>query len=866
MATVYLAEDLKHKRQVAIKVLKPELAAVLGAERFVQEITTTAALQHPHILPLFDSGEAAGFLYYVMPFIDGETLRAKLDRETQLGIEESVRIASDVASALHYAHEHGVVHRDIKPENILLHDGRPIVADFGIALAVSAAAGGRMTETGLSLGTPHYMSPEQATAEKEISARSDVYSLGSVLYEMLTGEPPHMGNSAQQIIMKIITEDAAPVTKLRKAVPVNVAAAVGKSLEKLPADRFVSARAFADALTNPGFTTAQGAASGGMVAAGGSRRTVLGLAAALAVMTLVTGWAVTRPAPPPVVTAATLSVELRTPLGVPLNEVGNPISIAPDGSFLVFVGPDPDSANQTALWRRNLDQLNAVAIPGTRGAYSPAVSYDANSVSFVRRNEGGGSSGWEASFDGGLPKRRRLVFAWQLTEDQVLLGGSRPTIQEGTVDEFPDSLRDRAGLRMRSIASASPDRRVVAFQHVGQRVDSIWIARPEGEDRTSLGEGSSPVFLRNHLLAFLTRDGTLQVGRLNPDRTGFIAPPDPLVPSVATSGSGRGVFTVSSDGSLVYAPGASAGRTRPVWVSASGQVVPVPMAEWQVHGGMALSPDATRVALVIGDLSRGGEIWVKNLRSGTTSPLVTNVVAGRPAWTRDGTTLAYLVEARRPTPASNGEYRVESRGVDRSAPAQVRGAPYAGLNLGELAITPDDEFIAVRRAVRPRGLDRDIAYRAFDADSLIPFAAEDAQERSPRFSPDGRWLLYASDRTGRDEIYVEAFPSGGRRVQVSLEGGREPIWSRDGSQIFYRALDGWMTAVRLRRGNEIVPVARERLFDASGFLANQYLTMYDVAPDGRFLMLELDARLERTELVIIRNWVQQVEARLEGRR
>src|SRR6476620_1993361 len=215
MATVYLAEDLKHKRKVALKVLKPELAAVLGAERFVQEIATTAALQHPHILPLFDSGTADGFLFYVMPFIDGETLRAKLDRETQFGIDEAVRIATSVGDALGYAHKQGVIHRDIKPENILLHDGRPMVADFGIALAVSAAAGGRMTETGLSLGTPHYMSPEQATAEKEISARSDIYSLGSVLYEMLSGEPPHMGNSAQQIIMKIITEPAAPVTKLR---------------------------------------------------------------------------------------------------------------------------------------------------------------------------------------------------------------------------------------------------------------------------------------------------------------------------------------------------------------------------------------------------------------------------------------------------------------------------------------------------------------------------------------------------------------------------------------------------------------------------------------------------------------------------
>ncbi len=262
MATVYLAEDLKHDRKVALKVLKPELAAVLGADRFVVEIKTTASLQHPHILPLFDSGTADGFLFYVMPFIDGETLRDKLDRETQLGIEEAVRITTEIANALDYAHRRGVIHRDIKPENILLHDGRPMVADFGIALAVSAAAGGRMTETGLSLGTPYYMSPEQATADKEISARSDVYSLASVLYEMLTGNPPHVGSSAQQIIMKIVTDAARPVSELRKTVPNNVAAAVDQALQKLPADRFESAAAFAAALKNPAFGAATIRAAG----------------------------------------------------------------------------------------------------------------------------------------------------------------------------------------------------------------------------------------------------------------------------------------------------------------------------------------------------------------------------------------------------------------------------------------------------------------------------------------------------------------------------------------------------------------------------------------------------------------------------
>ena len=240
MATVYLAADLKHDRKVAIKVLKPELAAVLGAERFVVEIKTTAAMSHPHILPLFDSGEADGFLFYVMPYIEGETIREKLNRETQFGVDEAVRIAREVADALDYAHRHGVIHRDIKPENILLHDGRAMVMDFGIALAVSRR--GRRPHDGdrAVVGHPalHVAGTGDGGQGHHRRAR-DVYCLASVLYEMLAGEPPHMGTSAQQIIMKIIAEPrAAGPAELRKSMPPNVAAALAKALEKLPADRF----------------------------------------------------------------------------------------------------------------------------------------------------------------------------------------------------------------------------------------------------------------------------------------------------------------------------------------------------------------------------------------------------------------------------------------------------------------------------------------------------------------------------------------------------------------------------------------------------------------------------------------------------
>ncbi|MEQ1693288.1 MAG: protein kinase [Gemmatimonas sp.] len=248
MATVYLAEDLKHKRQVAIKVLKPELGAVLGAERFLNEIRTTANLQHPHLLALYDSGEADGLLYYVMPFVEGETLRARLGTEQQLPVDETIRLIAILAGALDFAHARGVVHRDLKPENILLQAGQPVIADFGIALAVSHAGGERITQTGLSLGTPHYMSPEQAAGTHTVDARADQYALGAMAYELLMGEPPHTGATTPIIVARLMTEVPRAIRAARPAVPAGVEAAILRALEKAPADRFATCGAFAEAL------------------------------------------------------------------------------------------------------------------------------------------------------------------------------------------------------------------------------------------------------------------------------------------------------------------------------------------------------------------------------------------------------------------------------------------------------------------------------------------------------------------------------------------------------------------------------------------------------------------------------------------
>lgn len=248
MATVHLAEDVKHRRKVAIKVLRPDVAAVIGPGRFLQEIRTIAALQHPHILSLIDSGEAAGEAYYVMPFITGGSLRDRLGREMHLPVGEVVRIVSEVARALDYAHRAGVVHRDVKPENILLHEGHALVTDFGIALAAAPHDETRMTAAGIALGTPHYMSPEQATGQRELTGCSDVYALGCVAYEMLVGEPPFTGREPSTVLARLLTERPPSVASRRPTVPVSIDRALGTALEKLPADRFPSALAFSAAL------------------------------------------------------------------------------------------------------------------------------------------------------------------------------------------------------------------------------------------------------------------------------------------------------------------------------------------------------------------------------------------------------------------------------------------------------------------------------------------------------------------------------------------------------------------------------------------------------------------------------------------
>jgi len=874
MATVYLAEDLKHKRKVALKVLKPELAAVLGAERFVQEITTTAALQHPHILPLFDSGTAGQrdggteYLFYVMPYIDGETLRTKLDRETQLGVDEAVRIASDVAEALHYAHEHGVIHRDIKPENILLANGRPMVADFGIALAVSAAAGGRMTETGLSLGTPHYMSPEQATAEKEISARSDVYSLGSVLYEMLTGNPPHTGASAQQIIMKIVTEEAAPVTRLRKAVPPNVAAAVAQSLEKLPADRFESAKTFAEALKNPAFRAAGAASSAGSRSNRPLFRepTVLALAGVagallIAVAALTLGG--DEPAEPPV---ARFTIELKDETGGFSSEsrqYGPGLAISDDGTRLTYLGT---VGAQPQILVRRLDQLEPDLVRATGDVRCCQIfSPDGLSLAYITLN----LELKVVSLQSGIAR----TVADSGLQDPSLYGTGLDwgpdgwlyvTMVDGIWRFAPD------GGAAERVTTLGPGERTHAWIDVlpnGKGALLTVIPTASGDPSgytigvvdfatgrvTVLFPGTYARYAASGHIVFVQADGTLLAVPFEQGR--MVVNGDPMVQwaGVEVGSYGAARMALSPGGTLVYRRGRRM-IDAATWVDRNGTILGP--AAGELDGDLSdprIAPDGNR--LVFGRLSgEGRHLWTRAVAGGEPTR---HTFEGQQNWraefSPDGG-LLYFISDRDDAGA------VFVMSVDGTDTPRRVVLPEPRPIFQVLPV--DDTSLIVRTDNQAPGRG-DILLVRMGADTTVaPLVAGPAQEIMPALSPNRRWLAYTSDESGVDEVYVRPFPRTAEGVfRVSRAGGTEPRWSGTGSELFFRDGSGAMVSASVGTAPSFRVLSQQALFSALRFKSNTFGGGFDVTRDGqRFLMIDQVAPATASEMIAVLNWFTELKA------
>ncbi len=850
MATVYLAQDLKHDRHVAIKVLKPELAAVLGAERFVVEIKTTAALQHPHVLPLFDSGTADGFLYYVMPYIQGETIREKLNRETQFGVDEAVRIAREVADALDYAHRHGVIHRDIKPENILLHDGRPMVMDFGIALAVSAAAGGRMTETGLSLGTPHYMSPEQATAEKEITPRSDVYSLATVLYEMLAGQPPHIGGAAQQVIMKILTEEAAPVSAMRKHVPPNVVAALDKALEKLPADRFDSAKAFSDALANPAFTTGGVDARTRIAASRRQRWFWIPTAAAVALALAL---------------AASLARKTNSPLERPMRfavaRVANTLnfeqglSVSADGKVIAYLA---NAGGATRVYRRALNDVAAQAVPGTDGAVELTLSPDGKSIAV----EGSDDTLRIVPFDGGR---------------------SRPVIK--TTPPAGLSWTAKHGLVM-GMPTFSP--KIRGLTHVSENGDTALtvLTRPKPaamhHHPNVLDDGETVLFLDIPTKSGIRSTYQLGVGTLSGNnwesRDLSLDDIVGVADGILVYRDGGVMMAVRFDrktrnlvGEPVRVERAPEGVTEAVMASDGTMAMRVQASRYQLalvneHGeGQAVLPDTLEDVLprfspdgkraLIGAPIHGSAdaVWVLNLADKTLSK---TGFSGYLAldWSRDGRRVVSVGRGPKWQLADGSDSVVPIPGTERRL--------FYGV-----ALSPDTSVSVLVTGFGEDGFNL-VLHRIGDTTDT-PLVATPANEYAPRTSPDGHWLAYTSDESGRPEVYVRPFPGNGPRVQVSTDGGYQAVWSGDSRRIFFRSGLSFVEAEVAASGNTLFVSARRKLFEGSFFGADPSAlsATYDVSPDGRTFLVGRAIGDAVDEIVVWTGWLAELKAQLgDGRR
>jgi serine/threonine-protein kinase len=858
MATVYLARDLRHHRSVALKVLNPELGAVLGVERFLAEIRVTANLQHPNLLPLFDSGDADGSLFYVMPYVDGESLRKRLDREKQLPIDEALRIATAIAGALAYAHQHNVIHRDLKPENILLQAGQPVVADFGIALAVSNAGGTRITQTGLSLGTPQYMSPEQATGDRDIDGRADIYSLGAILYEMLTGDPPHVGSTARAIIARVLTERPRDVRVTRPSVPAHVDAAISRALEKLPADRWGTAAAFADALAVPS-AAASPPPDLTHARARRSRAVVPWVAASLAVGALAGGGIAgmrRSSAAPARVARFVVEMPSGARLDWPFGGNTTALAFSPDGKFLVF---NARSGGQRPLFLYSVDRGQATAMPGTEDGAFPVFSPDGKWIAFtgfdgmLKKVPVAGGTPMILCEMGSPQSQAAWVNGKTIVFTRTFEGLYRVSADGGKPELLSKVIAGQETARHN--VKADPDGDLVYFlSTVGTRTsDRLGVVSLKTGKVTMFPVPATTIvgYARGHLL-YLRSDGTLMAVPF--DKRSFRFGAAVAVADSIDAQTLNAAVAFSLAGDLAYVHGVGLGQL----VSVDAHGVSRPLSDQRrAYAHPRLSPDARRLAFDEPRLN-STDIWEFDLAASTFSRVTSGGVNDRPEWFPDGKRLAFSSNAGQ----SSSVFSIWSELWDASTPA-VRVSPET-TSMREAVVSSDGKTLVYRIDAAER--QRDILMlpladgRASGAATMI--VGTNADELMPRISPQGL-LAYISNETGHYEVYVRPLHGDGGRVAVSNAGGTEPVWSRDGKRLFYR---NGPQLVEASIVNSPVPAvtARRTLFEGN-YLGGPYHANYDVFPDGEHFVMVKPGTEER-KLGVILGWSEELKARIDEKR
>jgi serine/threonine-protein kinase len=767
-------------------------------------------------------------------------------------VDDAVRIATEVADALTCAHGRNVVHRDIKPENILLQNGHALVADFGIALAVEQAGRQRMTQTGLSLGTPQYMSPEQAMGEREIGHRSDIYSLGTVAYEMLAGEPPFTGPSAQAIVAKVITEDPPSLTARRRSVPLHVDDAVRTALEKLPADRFASAAEFSAALSGNARAVARSRSRTRAADARHRLRWPVPALATIAVAALaLAAWswrgARTTVAPTPVVRA-----ELRLPAAMGLADGayvhGPRIALSPDGRTLAYVG---ESSVERQLYVRYMSALEPVAVPGTEGGYAPAFSPDGRWLAFV---VGGTLEKTELATGrtirlAPLSRGSELVdgIAWGDDDTIIVAQGDQKLWKVpgsgGTISPVAQAAVDGA-----TYSTLWPDLLpggdVVLLGVTGKSSKLQALSLRTGRRTDLLPDVSFARYTDGYLLAMMQGIGddasaSLIAVPFDPKRLRVTGAATEVLHDVAVGNGAAGDIAVARNGVLAIATSVKR-RNSVVLVDDTGheeQAVPAPGA----YEDARLSPDGRSIALTVGG-GNHNDIWRFDRSSGAMTRLTFESDNFYPVWSPDGRRVAFTSRRQPNTSlmwtAANGS----------SPPTTL--VPSGVLNFtGSFA--PDGRTLVFRRTNAKTGYDL-WSVRTDSANATpTPLLITPANETAPAISPDGNLIAYVSDATGRNEVYVRPFPKGDGQWQISTSGGSEPLWRRDGGALYFRSGQAVFAASVIRGATPTFGAAR-KLFEGP-YLENGRGVAYDVAPDGR-LFLMVRAGGEPDKLQIVTDW------------
>jgi serine/threonine protein kinase/Tol biopolymer transport system component len=870
MGEVYRAKDTRLGRDVAIKILPKELSAdAARKQRFEREAKTISGLNHPNICTLHDVGRQDGVDYLVMECVEGETLAARLQKGP-MPLEQVLRYGAQIADALDKAHRAGIVHRDLKPGNVMLTDSGTKLLDFGLAKPAATAISGLtltgavptspVTQEGTIVGTFQYMSPEQVEG-KEVDGRSDIFSLGAVLYEMVTGKKAFEGKSQLSLASAILEKEPAPITTVKPLTPATLEHAVKKSLAKLPDERWQSASDLASELKWIAESGQDGAPRG--VA---SRPRKLRLAAVWVAMTLlavasaiVATYYATRPA-----LESPLLASVIPPPGVFADTSGRigPPQISPDGKRLAFIGCKTEAAATSMLggrtcsiWLRVLTSSEAHEVSDTSGAYYPFWSPDSHEIAFFAdgKLKRVAAEGGPVQVICDAPDARggswggpgTIIFSATRTGPVLRVpaeGGTPVAVTQvkrasepgqATSNRWPKLLPDGEHfLYMNAPNGACSDLSELHFASLDGK-----------QDVSVLKTCSSAAFANGYLLYW--SDGNLTAQPFNAHTGVLSGVPAAVVEHVTFDPLFSIVeFSVSAEGKLVFMAGDAAINRQLQWYDRNGKLLGT-LGENDQYKSVSISRDGSRI---VADTIRVKEsrILILDARGTRTLMTVNNSFGASPTWSADGRGIYFILNP-------NGPQDIYVRAADGSGePREVVKFEKNVLGALFLAVSPDGKYLAYTAIVDPlRG--NDIYTVALGGDRKPqPFLNTSARETAPAFSPDGKWLAYESDGTGRNEVYITPFPGGGAQYQVSTGGGERPVWRRDGKEIYYR--EGLMVmAVEVKvRADSLELSPPTGLFElAAGNLNGRY---YDVAPDGRFLAntSPLTAKAQSFSLVV--NW------------